>query len=460
MQAAVAPGAAVAAAAAGAVVQAAAANPNFSKSPGISRANDDLDMTNEADQKLYREATSSFTKKNELFDLSSGRLMTYMEKLTERCSEYGWNEPITGITYIPEDPLDAATEYDNLLTNYGQIKIDRVRAFEETYLHLPVRAANDSDMLYKCQMKSLTEEAVSKLRLVKHLYHVNGEPSGNLLLRVIIQKSSLDSNASVSIIRNKLARLDEYMPQIKSNILEFTEYVQGLLQDLGACGEITTDLLFHLFAAYKVASDASFREMARDEELLFERGVPMTPEGLMAVMLARWETLTDKGEWNAPSKEEEQLMVLRTELEALKTARKSPPKGDLLQKLKEKLQKKLSVKKKKSQVKYNGKAVSDPPWLANNEKPSPLTKTMHHRNKAWHWCAVETGGKCDGRWRVHKPSECKGTAGRGGGRTESVSNKGSSNELKLMKVLNAVIGDDDEVCRMIEDLDMEEDEEE
>jgi hypothetical protein len=455
MQAAVAPGAA--AAAAGAGLQVAAVNPNFSKSPGISRANDDLDMTNEADQKLYKEATTGFTKKNELFDLSSGRLMTYLERLNDRCSEYGWNEPITGITYIPKDPLDAATEYDNLLTNYGKIGIDRVRAFEETYLHLPIRAANDSDMLYKCQMKSLTEAAVSKLRLVKHLYHVNGEPSGNLLLRVIIQKSSLDSNATVSIIRNKLARLDEYMPQIKSNILEFTEYVQGLLLELTARGEETLDLLIHLFAAYKVASDASFREMARDEELLYERGVPMTPEGLMGVMLARWETLTDKGEWNAPSQEEEQLMVLRTELEALKIARKVPAKGDVLQKLKEKLQKKMLVKKKKPQdAKYKGKAFNDPAWLANNEKPNPLTKTMQHRNKAWHWCAAETGGKCDGRWRVHKPSECKGTAGRGG--RESVSNGNNGNELKLMKVLNAVIGDDEEVCRMIDDMDMDEEE--
>jgi hypothetical protein len=39
-----------------------------------------------------------------------------------------------------------------------------------------------------------------------------------------------------------------------------------------------------------------------------------------------------------------------------------------------------------------------------------------------------------------------------------VGESSNSNELKLMKVLNAVIGDDDEVCRMIDDLDMDEEE--
>jgi hypothetical protein len=447
--------AALVAAAANPVV--AAGNPNFSKSPGIRRANDDLDMTVEADQKFYKEATSSFTKKNELFDLTSARLMPYLERLSERCSEYGWNEPITGITYIPEDPLDAASEADNLLTNYGQISLERIRAFEETYLHLPVRAANDSDMLYKCQIKSLTEVAISKLRLVKHLFYVNGEPSGNLLLRVIIQKSSLDSNASTSIIRNKLAKLHLYMPQVKSNIKEFNEYVQELLAGLAVRGETTDDLLVHLFAAYQEVSDHTFRKFAADEEVKYEQGVPMTPEGLMAVMLARWETLTDKDVWNAPSHEEEQLMVMRTELAALKADKRTGGKANLLKKLKEKVE---LAKKKKNNPKYKGKSFKeDPEWLTNSEKPSPLTKIMNHRNKAWHWCSPETGGKCGGRWRVHKPSECKGLVARGekaAGKDESK----SSNELKLMKVLNAVVGDDEEVCRMIDDLDMEDSEEE
>jgi hypothetical protein len=439
------------------------ANVNFGKSPGAFRANHDLDMTVDADMKLYEKATSGFMKKNELFDLTSGRLLPYLAKLTKRCTEYGWNETITGITHIPQDPLDAASEVDNLLTGYGQISMARIRAFEATYLHLPIRAANDSDMLYKCQMESLSEGAISKLMLESSQFHVNGEPSGNLLLKTIIMKSSLDSNASTSIIRNKLAKLDQYMPVIKSNIREFHEYVQMLMYSLTVRHEVTNDLLVHLFAAYKVASDASFRKLAADEEVRYEQGTPMTAEGLMATMLSRYEVLTDKGEWNAPSQEEEQLMVMRAELESLKSAKKSG--GDkagkmaLLKKLKDKLAQKGPASKKFSNSKYKGKSYKeDPDWLTNNDKPSPLTKTMQHRNKAWHWCSTETGGKCGGRWRVHKPSECKGLVqGNSSNNSDATNSTSSNNELKLMKVLNAVIGDDEEVCRMIDDMDMDTD---
>ena len=44
---------------------------NFGKSPGTVRANDDLDMTVEADQKLYYRATSTFMGKNEKFGVFS-----------------------------------------------------------------------------------------------------------------------------------------------------------------------------------------------------------------------------------------------------------------------------------------------------------------------------------------------------------------------------------------------------
>ena len=30
------------------------------------------------------------------------------------------------------------------------------------------------------------------------------------------------------------------------------------------------------------------------------------------------------------------------------------------------------------------------------------------REKKCHWCSSETGGKCEGVWCHHKPSECKG----------------------------------------------------
>jgi hypothetical protein len=76
------------------------------------------------------------------------------------------------------------------------------------------------------------------------------------------------------------------MPLCKGNIKEFNEYVQLQLHSLNARGETTNDLLVHLFAAYKVASDASFRQLAREEEIKYERGEQMTTKSLMGFMLS------------------------------------------------------------------------------------------------------------------------------------------------------------------------------
>jgi len=48
--------------------------------------------------------------------------------------------------------------------------------------------------------------------------------------------------------------------------------------------------------------------------------------------------------------------------------------------------------------------------LTDNIPPSKEKRSQprQHNNKDWHWCCPETGGKCDGKWTVHHPKQCKG----------------------------------------------------
>jgi hypothetical protein len=50
----------------------------------------------------------------------------------------------------------------------------------------------------------------------------------------------------------------------------------------------------HLFAAYKVASNANFRQLAKEEEIKYERGEPMMARSLMGFMLSGWEIMKNK----------------------------------------------------------------------------------------------------------------------------------------------------------------------
>ena len=108
----------------------------------------------------------------------------------------------------------------------------------------------------------------------------------------------------------------------------------------------------------------------------------------MVLASNKFKLLLESGKWNAPSNKEAKILALQSKVAKLEG------------KTKEKAKKKPKKEKK-----------ADPAWLANKIKPQgDLTKPRMHRDKAWYWCSPETGGKCSGAWRRHKPSECKGWA--------------------------------------------------
>jgi hypothetical protein len=410
----------------------------FGKSPGAAKEGLLFDMTNEGDIKLYDKVIKPITKKGEAFDLTSGRLLTFLSMFAGRAKEWGWSSPVLGILNIPEDAADVNSTTDSLLESYGHISLERIRDFERTYIHTQDRAAQDTEMMSKCLLASLTEDALATVMLVEDEYHVGGEPSGNLLLRVIIRESSLDSNATATVIRTKLSTLDQYMPTVKSNIKVFNTYIKVQLRMLTARGETTNDLLVHLFAAYQKALDKNFREEARRELKMYERGQTITPSRLMATMEQYWEVLVEKGEWDAPSEEEQQLMVIKAELEELRITKQAPaykPKGK-------------PFKGKSNDTKMRT-GVPDPEWLMKNIKPSPINKIALHRGAPWYWCSTESGGKCAGCWRKHKPDECKGTARSttsSAGRPAS----GDAKKLKLLQALSVVMNEESDDDNMDE----------
>jgi hypothetical protein len=344
-----------------------------------------------------------------------------------RAKEWGWSSPVLGILNIPEDAANVNSPTDSLLESYGRISLERIRAFERTYIHTEEREAQDTAMMSKCLLASLTEDALARVMLVEDEYHVGGEPSGNLLLRVIIRESSLDSNATATVIRMKLSTLEHYMPTVKINIKVFNTYVKLQLKMLTARGETTNDLLVHLFAAYQKASDKNFSKKARRELKMYERGQTITPSQLMATMEQYWEVLVEKGEWDAPSEEEQQLMVMKAKLEELRITKQAPaykPKGKPF--------------KGKSKDTKTRTGVPDPEWLEKNIKPSLIDKIAHHRGAPWYWCSSESGGKCAGCWR--KQDKCKGTARSMTSAARST--MGDANKLKLLKALSVVMNEE------------------
>ena len=79
-----------------------------------------------------------------------------------------------------------------------------------------------------------------------------------LLLKTIIEETSIQTNATNTTIRTRLASLAEYMVKIWLDIPKFNQYVEENISALAVGGEKSSDVLVNLWKAYKKADDKQF----------------------------------------------------------------------------------------------------------------------------------------------------------------------------------------------------------
>ena len=418
-----------------------------------------LDYTTTEGRKLFHSATKSLYPSDEGFDCTPDDLHGFIELVSNRAQEYNWNSIDENIQWdgqgimmvAKEDPnVNPDTDSWNLLEHHGQIDLSTLKIQVKMYLGLEGRRAQDDMMLYKSLFNSLTEAGRKKILIWKKDYIVHDEdldivhrPCGILLLKVIIRESHIDTNATTTSIRNKLSSLDEYISKIGQDITKFNGYVQTQLTALETCGETTMDLLANLFKGYLACSDKNFVKYIQSKEEKYEEGEDMNPKRLMLLADTKYKTLVEKGIWDAPSAEEEKIIALQAKYESLKrqfntnknkTDKSSDPSD----------QPEKNDKKKKT----NKKTPPKPDWMYVEPSADKLHEPRMWNGKPWHWCSPKTGGKCDGAYRRHKPSQCKGFAGS---KRNSANNKNASTEkqetpskrVRLSKALETIISDDD-----------------
>ena len=232
-------------------VAGAAVNPQvaaFARTPET-RNTGVLDFSAKEDLKLYHQAAKGlYQDTEELFGCEATDFLDFMYLVQARANEFGWS---TGFLNIPFDPNNPNQGTTSLIHNYGEISYERILRHEQSYIATHTRNAQDTDMLYKCLMKSLSRQGRLKVqnertRFVVHLPGTN--PGGNeayhsgaLLLKIIIDKSSTDSNAVATVIREQMTTLKEYIVKVNYDIEVFHTHVKSLVEQLRSRGgEIKT----------------------------------------------------------------------------------------------------------------------------------------------------------------------------------------------------------------------------
>jgi hypothetical protein len=326
-------------------------------------------------------------------------LQLFLQLFKERGTQYGWftQERDFAVGLIREEPQNANnTDVFDVTEYYGSVTRQMIKDHALEYLFPGNdnglrRTAQDDAMAFACLQASLDTDILKKVLMKPDKWKVEDpqnpgtfENSAILFLKTVIETSTIQTNATSSAIRTKLSNLDTYILQVDSDIIKFNEYVEQNLAALTARGEETTDILTNLWKAYKSASDREFSDFIKRRHEEYEMDdEELSHMELMDLASNKYKLKKENGTWNAPNEDEKKIIALEAEVASLK---------------------KLKTKLKKPDN-NPGKFVSNKPEELKS-KPKNVHKVVKWKGRDWYFCCKETGGKCGGVWRAHKPKEC------------------------------------------------------
>ena len=290
---------------------------SFALNPVKAMGGDIINCKSKDGQKLWEQATALLS--DEGFDCMPEDLFVFLKMLEERAYIYDWDHPDTGIIVIPLDLDDIANGGSiNIINEYGNIPIETIQDYKESYIGEESRQAQNMLAMHPCIMNSLSKAGKVKVIINRDEYMVDGFRSGNLLLKVEIRESYLDTNATTSTIRTRLSSLDMYMGTIGSDISKFNAYVKLRLETLKARGEKSNDILNNLFKGYKTCTDQIFVAYIQRKKEEYNYGANITPNKIMLLAENKHKVLVkESNRWNAPSVQEEKILTLQAQLEEL-----------------------------------------------------------------------------------------------------------------------------------------------
>jgi len=116
-----------------------------------------IDYISDKGRKHFKRAIEPLS--NISFSLNPKNQYLLADLLIERVQEIGWDLEEVGICAINTIPSDPDSPTINILMNHGELSLDTIREFEETYISTESRAVQDTFMIYKCIRNSLSTEA-------------------------------------------------------------------------------------------------------------------------------------------------------------------------------------------------------------------------------------------------------------------------------------------------------------
>ena len=191
------------------------------------------------------------------------------------------------------------------------------------------------------------------------------------------------------------------------------------VEQLAARGETSSDLLINLFAAFMAVPDKKFVEYIEKQKDRYDEGEELlSTKRLMQVALIKYKDRKRSDVWQAPSLEEDQIMALTAQLDAMEKAKVNTSKAKKVE------TKKGNVAQKKARIDKYAKKYA---WkLIPPAAGEPKTKDVN--KKTYHFCPHYNNGV--GARVIHHPSACD--------RRDEKKGETKEKAMSLTKVLQAI----------------------
>ena len=363
-----------------------------------------IDYTTKEGNKKFERATKALTN---VFDGKSINMTVFKGDLAQRASNCGWSNghATSDVISIPGDN----NVIKNLITEYSQLTSEQIMAWANTNIvNQQTRKAQNNENMYQCLYNSISSEVLTEMLLRREAYTVNNVHIAALFYKCIMSYASVDTTATLSLTRAKLAALDKVMLELNSNIKEFNVEVGRLKASLAQYGTQSEDLVVNLFKGYKAARDNGFHEYIKglERKYLYSEEI-YTADQLMSKALTAYQVEFDNGSWGKLSEDQEMLVAMQSELKQLKD--KNLVVDTSGGKTKKKNQKKKTSSKKNKQSNHLSKSKEqkdkDNAWKLSREGNAKSKKV---NGKTYYWCTNHNNGK--GMWTLHQPSECNNSS--------------------------------------------------
>ena len=102
----------------------------------------------------------------------------------------------------------------NLFDNYGQLSAVEITVHTTTYFNRDTKQTQNDDQLYHCMKKSLSASGNAKIIAKSTKYYIGSNTCGDIFFKILLQKSTIDTRATASNMREKLSSLDTYIATV------------------------------------------------------------------------------------------------------------------------------------------------------------------------------------------------------------------------------------------------------